>query len=455
MTASPGNIFSGYLEGITLADIVQLACLERYERRLEVRGDNFHGLIYFAKGEVVHAETANHTGQKAFIEIMCCRGGTFTFTPGQTTEQTIRESWNFLLMEAMRFIDEQSDTLSLSSQIKPLNVLVVDDSKIFTKALVKLFDEELGARIAGKASNVEEALEFLEKEHPDMVTLDVNLSVESGTMPLKHIMIRTPVPVVLMSSFNERNFPTMMEYLCLGAVDLVEKPNDVESWTIVGRRLRRLTEKIKEIRLKNIRRTRTPGMAEYKMPVGGPAKKLFIVLGGVGSLIELQKMLVSIKSNESAAGLVFLDLYPGVTPELVKYFEKLTVLNPTPLRSGFPLLTSQCGISYWHGSWEITSEGGMAVPIMQMESGLLDASKLLNSAADVFGKNLAVVVLSGTDLHISDGLAKVAGKGGKVFLQDPDTCLAPEPVIKFESLKVHDSYFEAEKVMDVLGDFLR
>ncbi|MCL7488609.1 MAG: response regulator [Desulfobulbaceae bacterium] len=454
MTESPGKVFNGYLEGITLADIVQLACLERYERKLEVRGDNFHGVIYFARGEVVHAETGTISGQKAFIEIMCCPGGTFTFTPGQTNEKTIHESWNFLLMEAMRFIDEQSDTLSLSSQIKPLNVLVVDDSKIFTKALVKLFDEELGARIAGKASNVEEALQFLERENPDLVTLDVNLSVESGTMPLKHIMIRTPVPVVLMSSFNERNFPTMMEYLCLGAVDLVEKPNDAETWNIVSKRLRRLTEKIKEIRLKNIKRTRPPAMADYKMPLGGPAKKLFIVLGGVGSLIELQKMLGCINSNESSASLVFLDLYPGVTPQLVKYFEKMTVLNPMPLRSGFPMLASQCGITYWHGSWEITAEGGFAVPTMKMESGLLDASKLLSSAAEVFGSNLAVVILSGTDLHINDGLQKVAQKGGKIFLQDPDSCLAPEPIIQFESLNLHTSYFESDRVMEILGDFL-
>ncbi len=454
MPDSHGNVFSGYLEGITLADIVQLACLERYERKLEVRGDDFHGTIYFAKGEVVHAECGNLFGQKAFIDIMCCKGGTFTFTPGKTDDHTIRESWNFLLMEAMRFIDEQSDTLSLTSQVKPLNVLVVDDSKIFTKALVRLFDEELDAKIAGKASSVEEALEFLEKEEPDMLTLDVNLSVESGTMPLKHIMIRTPVPIVLMSTFNEWTFPTMMEYLCLGAVDLVEKPSDAESWNIVGKRLRRLTDNIKKLKLENIKRTKPPKIADYKMSLGGPAKKLFIVLGGAGSLIELQKMLVSINSNESAAGLVFLDLYPRVTPQLVKYFEKLTVLNPRPLKSGFPLLASQCGISYWHGSWEITSEGGVAVPTLKMESGLLDASTLLNSAAEVFGTNLAVIVLSGTDLHISGGLKKVAEKGGSIFFQDPDTCLAPDPILKFEPLKLHKSYFDADKVMEILGEFL-
>lgn len=450
------NVFNGYLEGITLADIVQLACLERYERKMEVRGENFLGVIYFADGEIVHAEAGCLSGAKAFLEIMCCSGGTFSFTSGRTDNQTIHDSWNFLLMEAMRFIDERSDTVSLASAFTSLSVLVVDDSRIFTKALVKLFDEELGARIAGKASNVEDALKILEREKPDLVTMDVNMSVASGYMPLKHIMIRTPVPVALMSDFSETNFSTMMEYLCLGAVDLVEKPKDEESWNIVGKRFKRLGQNIQEFRIRNIRRARTPAVADFKIPVGEPARKLFIILGGVGSLIELQKILVSIRSNNSAAGLIFLDLYPGVTSHLATYFEKLTIVNPINLVSKMPLLSSQCGITYWHGSWEITvDDNGAAVPIMNNDTGVLDADSLLKSASWAFGDRLTVIILSGTDLPMAEGLMEVSSRKGKIFLQEPDSCLFPGPILQLEALHLHNSFIEAEQVTDLLGDILK
>ena len=456
MTATSSNLFNGYLEGITLADVVQLACLERYERKLEVRYENFHGSIYFAGGEIVHAEAGDLRGHQAFNQIMCVPGGTFTLTSGKTDVQTIHESWNFLLMEAMRFIDERGDTVSLATEFTSLNVLVVDDSRIFTKALVRLFDEEVGARIAGKASNVEEALKILEREKPDMVTLDVNMSVNSGYMPLKHIMIRTPVPVVLMSDFSGTNFSTMMEYLCLGAVDLVEKPKDAESWNIVGRRFKRLVGNIKEFRIKNIRRTRTPGVADFKLPVGGPARKLFLILGGVGSLLELQKILVSIQDMQSAAGLIFLDLYPGVKEHLTTYFNKLTIINPVPLQSGFPLLISQCGIACWHGSWVITAdENGAAVPVQKKENGLLDADELVISAARRFGPDLAVILLSGTNLQLSKGLMEVSATGGRIFLQDPDSCLFPDPILQVEALHLHESFLDAENIMDDLGSLLR
>ncbi len=446
--------FNGYLEGITLADIVQLACLERYERKLEVRGDGFRGFVYFSEGEIVHAESGDLTGQEAFNEIMCFPGGSFTFTAGKTTTRSIYNSWNFLLMEAMQFIDERNYTVSLATAFTSLSVLVVDDSPIFTKALVKLFDEELGARIAGKASNVEDALRILEREKPDLVTMDVNMSVAGGYMPLKHIMIRTPVPVALMSDFSETNFGTMMEYLCLGALDLVEKPKDEESWNIVGKRFKRLGQNIKEFRVGNIRRARNPGVADFKIPVGGPAEKLVLILGGVGSLIELQKLLVSIQRNESAAVLVFLDLYPGVTNHLAVYYEKLTILNPVPLTSGAPLLSSQCGITYWHGSWEINrDEDGAPVPEMHNDSGLLDANRLLLTAANSFGDNLAVIILSGTDLPLTEGLMEVSSSGGRIFLQDPDTCLFPDPILQLEALHQHESFVEADNIMNILGDF--
>jgi len=452
MDQFPEKKFNGYLEGITLADIVQLACLERYERKLEVRGDgDFQGTVFFSGGEIVHAETGMLTGQAAFVEILCCRGGNFSFVPGKSERQTINVSWNFLLMEATRQIDERNDVSVAEPESQRLKVVVVDDSRIFTKALIKLFDKELGAKIVGKASNGKEAIKFLELEKPDLVTLDINMPEMKGDLALKHIMIRTPAPVVLMSSFSERNFPLMMDYLCIGAVDLVEKAQDSQSWNIVKKRLDRLVRNISQFRLKNVRRHKKPKPVDYKLTVDGPAEKLVLILGGLGALIELQKFITSAPHSESVAGLVFLDLYPGVTTYLASYFEELTSYNPLSLTSGVPLRSSQFGITYWHGSWELTrDEDGNAVPVMKRDGGLLDGDTLLKSAAEVFGTQLSVVILSGMDLEIQNGLAEVSDNGGRILLQDPDSCLFPDPLVKLEEMQLHDAFFDEQGIQNYL-----
>lgn len=441
MDQLPEKDFNGYLEGITLADIVQLACLERYESKLEIKGKDFKGKIYFSGGEIVHAETGKLSGQEAFVEILCCQAGVFSFVPGKSTRQTINISWNLLLMEATRIVDERNDVAPPEAEPQGLKVVVVDDSPIFSKALIKLFNKELGVKIVGKASNGKEAFKYLELEKPDLVTLDINMPVMSGDMALKHIMIRTPAPVVLMSSFNEKNFSMMMEYLCIGAVDLVEKPTDAESWYIVKKRLSRLVKNISQFTLKNVRRSKKPKQIEESLDVGGPADKLVLVLGGLGSLVELQKIITAIKHTQSAAGLVFLDLYPGVITYLADYFKKITVANPTILQPGEPLLISQVGITYWHGSWKLINIDGAPVPFRQTESGLLDANLLLYSAAKNFGDRLSVVILSGTDLDIEVGMKDVHERGGNIFLQDPESCLFPDALVKLEKLQLHKGYF--------------
>lgn len=449
MDQLPDKDFNGYLEGITLADIVQLACLERYESKLEVTGEGFRGIVYFSGGEIVHAEMGELAGQEAFVEILCCPAGIFSFTPGKSERQTINISWNLLLMEATRLIDERNHIPPGERREQELKIVVVDDSHIFSKALIKLFDRELGAKIVGKASNGKEAIKLLELEKPDLVTLDINMPEMSGDVALKHIMIRNPAPVVLMSSFTKRNFSLMMEYLCIGAVDLVEKPSDAESWYIVKRRLARLVKNIPQFTLKNVRRSKKPRPVDSKMVTGGPAGRLLLILGGLGALIELQKILVSIRQMEETAGLVFLDLYPGVITYLADYFAELTSSNPLTLTSGAPLLASQIGMTYWHGSWEIKETDGAAVPFMQRDSGLLDADGLLASAARVFGSRLTVIILSGTDLDMLEGLADVKEGGGKILLQDPDSCLFPDSLVKLQERRLHDAYFAAGGIDDL------
>jgi chemotaxis response regulator CheB len=100
-------------------------------------------------------------------------------------------------------------------------------------------------------------------------------------------------------------------------------------------------------------------------------------------------------------------------------------------------------------------DNGAAVPIMNNDSGLLDAESLLKSAAWAFSAKLTVIILSGTDLPMAEGLMEVSSRKGRIFLQEPDTCLFPGPILQLEALHLHESFIEAEKVTDLLGDILK
>ena len=106
----------------------------------------------------------------------------------------------------------------------PLRVLIVDDSAVMCRALTEMLSSEEGIHVVGTARNGEEALEQIDRVRPDLITLDVNMPVMDGSTALKHIMIRNPCPVVIVSAVSQRRESNILNFLLLGAVDYIQKP---------------------------------------------------------------------------------------------------------------------------------------------------------------------------------------------------------------------------------------
>jgi DNA-binding response OmpR family regulator len=100
--------FQGKVVGLQLTDIIQMNCLSRLTTALIVTRDGEKGIIYFNEGEVVHAECGNQKGTEAFYKILSWQEGEFVSNIGFVPPvQTIYQSWEHLLVEAMRRDDDK------------------------------------------------------------------------------------------------------------------------------------------------------------------------------------------------------------------------------------------------------------------------------------------------------------------------------------------------------------
>jgi DNA-binding response OmpR family regulator len=100
--------FQGKVVGLQLTDIIQMNCLSRLTTALIVTRDGEKGIIYFNEGEVVHAECGNQKGTAAFYRILSWQEGEFVSNIGFVPPvQTIYQSWEHLLVEAMRRDDDK------------------------------------------------------------------------------------------------------------------------------------------------------------------------------------------------------------------------------------------------------------------------------------------------------------------------------------------------------------
>lgn len=126
-----------------------------------------------------------------------------------------------------------------------LKVLLVDDEPFITQGLLKLIDwAQEGYEIASTASNGEEALEYIEHNHVDLVVTDIKMPVMNGIELLRNIRERElfDIEVIILSGYKE--FEYAMEGMKYGCAGYVLKPVEKSELLSI---IRKIAEKKHEI----------------------------------------------------------------------------------------------------------------------------------------------------------------------------------------------------------------
>jgi hypothetical protein len=101
----PGPGFMGTLTDASLHDVIQLMCVARCTCRLYVKSWDGEGVILFRDGEIIHAESGDLEGEEAFYAMLTWEQGVFACEELQDSRATIKESWDYLLVESLRRFD--------------------------------------------------------------------------------------------------------------------------------------------------------------------------------------------------------------------------------------------------------------------------------------------------------------------------------------------------------------
>ena len=100
-------------------------------------------------------------------------------------------------------------------------VLVVDDSQ-FMQTVVGNALTAAGYDVC-TARTGDEALELVEANEPDVITMDVEMPGMGGLEAVERIMSRNPTPILMLSAHTERGAKATLEALERGALDFLPK----------------------------------------------------------------------------------------------------------------------------------------------------------------------------------------------------------------------------------------
>ncbi|HEX3072946.1 MAG TPA: response regulator [Ignavibacteriales bacterium] len=105
-----------------------------------------------------------------------------------------------------------------------IKVLIVDDSAVVRQTLQEIISSDSRFEVIATAADPFIAVNKIEEEVPDVITLDVEMPRMDGITFLQKIMSQHPIPVVICSSLSEKGSETALRALEYGAVEIIQKP---------------------------------------------------------------------------------------------------------------------------------------------------------------------------------------------------------------------------------------
>ncbi len=152
----------GNLKDLNISNIIQLNCMERNSSRLSIKTRGSTGVIFFEGGQITHAEFDNKEGEEAVYKMLGAAEGEFKVENGVTAAcKTIKTSWNSLLLEGMRILDEARENKDKVSEKISEEIRKVDGVR---DVLIHGRDKNAGSSythyIIDKAMGIGELLNF-------------------------------------------------------------------------------------------------------------------------------------------------------------------------------------------------------------------------------------------------------------------------------------------------------
>ncbi len=299
-----------------------------------------------------------------------------------------------------------------------IKALIVDDAAFMRRALVEILSSHEDIEVVGVARHGKEALEAVESLDPDVITLDVDMPVMDGLTTIKHLMVRKPRPVIMVSGMADQGRVTF-EALKLGAVDFFEKPSGTISLDMKDstHELGQVVRIAAGLNPGAIKRVRFTGREQNTVSAGTPAQKLLVVFAMDGACGAFIRLMSSLDSNMPVAVTAIQSVSEGVLTSYATEFNRSASWDIHACRGG-SLSSGRCYIIGNRGAWHLVpdKEGYSVEPA----TGDNSADIFLERCAAYYGPDCMAIILGGAINPAPQGLKILQENGGKVLVLAPE-----------------------------------
>ncbi len=324
-----------------------------------------------------------------------------------------------------------------------IRVLIVDDSLFMRAAIKKLLETDGRFEVVGQAKDGEDGVRLALELQPDVVTMDFNMPKLDGAQATREIMRQRPTPIVLLSAHARQGGKETLLALSAGAVDFVTKPSGEVSADfskvaaeLVGKVAAAaeahpvalaplIRERISRVSLPpppGSPVTRSSGAVRAITQPLQVGLRVVVVAVSTGGPAALTRLVPALPPKPPFAMVIVQHMPEGFTAALAERLHEISDIDVHEAQDGETLQAGTCVLAPGDRHLVFLDGGRVRLTSDPPVHGCRPAGDVtLRSAAQVFGRRVTGVVMTGMGKDGAEGLAAVHAAGGRTIAQDRAT----------------------------------
>jgi two-component system chemotaxis response regulator CheB len=315
-----------------------------------------------------------------------------------------------------------------------IRVMVVDDSPLVRKIASDILSRDPEIEVVATAATAEFALQKLERERPEVITMDMEMPGMGGLEAIRKIMALRPTPIIVLSAHARRGAELTLQALEAGAMEFVLKPAaslsgglDAVAWELI--------EKVKGARgiaatplqaKTGQRRPRVDLLPSVAGPRGALGEYELVSIGtSTGGPVALKAMLSQLPGDFPLPIVVVQHMPPVFTKAFADRLDSCCALCVKEAENADPVLPGKVLIA--PGDYHMTVErrdGQGQVMLNRREpvnGHRPSVDVLMHSVAREYGPQAIGVIMTGMGRDGAAGIREMHHKGAHVIAQDRES----------------------------------
>jgi two-component system chemotaxis response regulator CheB len=316
--------------------------------------------------------------------------------------------------------------------MKPVRVLVVDDSALMRKLIPQIIERDPSIHVVGTAMDGSFALKKIAELKPEVVTLDLEMPRMDGMETLRQIMRRHLVPVIVVSAHSTQGAASTFKALSLGAFDFVAKPKDAmaaQMEDVAGE----LIAKIKAAAQAKVPHPHDITSLDCCRPVQKPprpriAPRNVIAIGvSTGGPNALQYMLPQLPGDFPGSLVIVQHMPEGFTDMFARRLDECCAIDVKEAKSGDMLIAGRALICPGNRHMKVRRMP-LGYTVVLSEDERVNGHRpsvdvLFRSVAQELGSAAVAVLMTGMGEDGAEGMGAVKAAGGLTIAQTELSCV--------------------------------